>query len=93
MIALIIAGLVLGVVLAAAFLATYGPPGHWSDAGMGWHIATSIAAVAALVALLLLAMLGVRIPAWIGAVAVYGLDAALARWLWLAIKARRRSGR
>jgi len=85
----IIIGLGLGVLLALAFLATYGSPKRWSDAGMGWHIAAFTTAVTVLVTLLLLAMLGVRIPAWIGAVAVYGLDAALAWRLALAIKARR----
>jgi hypothetical protein len=92
-IAFIIAGLTLVVVLAVAFLATYGSPKRWSDTGMGWHIAAFTTAVTVLVTLLLLAMLGVRIPGWLGAVAVYGLAAAMAWRLVLAVQARRTARR
>jgi hypothetical protein len=79
------------VAVALLFLAAYGPPKRWSDPAMGWHIAAFTMAVTALVVLLLLAMLGVRIPAWLGALVVGCLDAALTWRLVLAVKARRGS--
>lgn len=91
MIAVIVGGLSYFVLAVFAFLATYGSPKRWSDAGMGWHIATFTVAVAALVGLLLAAMLGIHVPVWLGALVVVGLDAAMTWRLVLAIKARRRS--
>lgn len=89
MITFIMCGLGLVPILAVAFFAVYGLPHRWSDVGMGWHIAAFTGAVALLVGLLLLSMLGVRIPLWIGAFAVWFLDAAFVWRLVLAVKARR----
>ena len=87
---LVIIELVLAAVVALAFIPVFGDPRRKSDRGMAWHFIAVTGSVGALAVLLLLSVLGVPIPLWLGQAVLACLDVALMWRLGLAIKARRK---
>ena len=68
----------LAAILAAVFLSAYGRPWRWRDTTYAWHIAAFTAVVLALVGLLLAAINGLHVPAWLAVTVLGGLDCVLA---------------
>lgn len=87
---LVVVELVVAAVAGLAFIPVFGNPIRKQDRSMAWHLTVITGSIGALALLLLLSVLRVHTPLWVGQVVLAGLDVGVIWRLALAIKARRR---
>lgn len=88
-----VAAVLLGasVLLSLAFVVVLGRPGRHADPAMAWFLASTGWAAVALDVLLLVSVLGARVPMWAGLGALIVQDAVFGWRLWLVLRSKRRS--
>ena len=89
MIALIAVELGLIVLGAIVFLALFGSPARSQDPPVARHVAVFTAITGVEAGLLLAALFGLQVPAWVFAVLFGAQDGLIGQRLWFVIRARR----